>query len=58
MDFTADQLFNCQRFRVLTIVDNFSRESLAIRAGQRLNGEDVVKPLETISKQRGTPNSI
>ena len=58
MDFMADQLFNGQRFRVLTIVDNFSRESLAIRAGQRLTGDDVVKTLETISKRRGTPKSI
>lgn len=58
MDFMADQLFNGQRFRILTIVDNFSRESLAIRAGQRLTGDDVVKTLETVSKRRGTPKSI
>ena len=54
----ADQLFTGQRFRILTIVDNFSRESLAIHAGQRLTGDDVVKTLEAISKQHGTPKSI
>ena len=54
----ADQLQNGQRFRILTILDNFSRESLAIRAGQRLNGDDVVKTLETIAKRRDTPKSI
>ena len=58
MDFMADQLFTGQRFRILTIVDNFSRESLAIRAGQRLTGDDVVKTLEAITKQRDSPNSI
>ena len=58
MDFMADQLFTGQRFRILTIVDNFSRESLAIRVGQRLTGDDVVKTLESISKRRGTPRSI
>ena len=58
MDFMADQLFNGQRFRILTIVDNFSRESLAIRAGQRLTGDDVVKTLEMVSKRHGTPKLI
>jgi putative transposase len=58
MDFLADQLFTGQRFRILTIVDNFSRESLAIRAGQRLTGDDVVKTLERITERRGTPQSI
>jgi len=58
MDFMADQLFTGHRFRILTIVDNFSRESLAIHAGQRLTGDDVVKTLEAISKQHGTPKSI
>ena len=54
----ADQLFTGQRFRILTIVDNFSRESLAIRAGQRLTGDDVVKTLEAITKRRNAPKSI
>jgi putative transposase len=58
MDFMADQLFDGRRFRLLTIVDNFSRESLAIRIGQRLTGDDVVKALEEIAKQRGVPKSI
>ena len=58
MDFMADQLQTGQRFRILTIVDNFSRESLAIRAGQRLTGDDVVKALEAIAGRRGTPRSI
>lgn len=43
MDFMADQLFSGRRFRLLTLVDNFSRESLAIEAGQRLTGDDVVR---------------
>jgi len=31
----ADELFNGRRFRLLTIVDDFTRESLAIEVGQR-----------------------
>ena len=58
MDFMADQLFSGQRFRILTLVDNFTRESLAIRAGQRFTGDDVVGVLEEIVKERGKPQTI
>jgi putative transposase len=53
MDFMADQLFDGRRFRLLTLVDNFSRESLAIRVGQRLTGDDVVQTLEEVVRRRG-----
>jgi putative transposase len=36
LDFVADQLADGRRFRALTIMDVFTRESLAIEAGQRL----------------------
>ena len=45
LDFVADQLADGRRFRALTIVDVFTRESLAIEVGQRLKGEDVVRVL-------------
>lgn len=35
MDFTADELFDGHRIRVLTIVNHFSRESLALEVGQK-----------------------
>ena len=54
----TDQLFSGRRFRLLTLVDNFSRESLAIEAGQRLTGDDVVRVLERVSAERGCPKSI
>jgi putative transposase len=50
--------FNGQQFRILTLVDNFCRESLAIRVGQRLAGDDVVRTLEYVTPQRGVPKSI
>jgi hypothetical protein len=40
MDSMADQLFDGHRFRLLAIVDNFSRKSLVIRASQRPTGDD------------------
>lgn len=42
MDFVADNLFNRRRVRALTVVDNFSRECLAIEVGQGLRGDNVV----------------
>ena len=49
----ADQLFDGHRFRLLTIVDDFTRESLAIEVGQRLNGADVARVLDRIRCSRG-----
>jgi hypothetical protein len=38
LDFIADQLVDARRFRALTVVDIYTRESLAIEAGQNLKG--------------------
>ena len=54
----ADQLYSGRQIRVLTIVDNFSRESLALRTGFRLTGDDVVETLNGLIRQRGIPDSI
>ncbi|MCS5958758.1 IS3 family transposase [Klebsiella variicola subsp. variicola] len=48
MDFVSDNLFNGRRFRALTVVDNFSRECVAIHAGKSLKGEDVVGVMERL----------
>jgi putative transposase len=57
MDFVSEQLVGGQRFRLLTLVDNHSRESLAIEVGQRLTGDDVVRVLEGVASQRGKPQT-
>ena len=36
MDFMSDELFNGQRIKLLTLVDNFTRESLAIEVDTHL----------------------
>lgn len=58
MDFASDSLFNGSRFRVLTVVDNFSRECLATEVGQGLRGEQVVAVLNRLKYTRGVPGSI
>lgn len=58
LDFVHDQLGNGQKFRALTVIDVFSRESLAIEVGQRLRGEHVVEVLNRLVKQRGAPTYL
>lgn len=58
MDFVADALFDGRRLRALTVVDNYTRECLAIDVGQRLTGEDVVNTLNRIKVVRGLPQTI
>jgi len=53
MDFVADALFDGRKLRALTVVDNYTRESLAIDVGQSLKGEDVVATLTRITSTRG-----
>ena len=58
MDFMADELFDGRRIRVLTIVDHFSRESLALEVGQSFRGQDVANVPTRIGSQRGLPKTI
>jgi len=58
MDFMTDELHNGQRIRLLTLVDNFSRESLAIEVDEHIGGERVVAVLVGVAKQRGLPRTI
>lgn len=53
MDFVSDQLYNGQRFRALTIINNYSRRCLAIEIGQSLKGCDVVNTLESLYEHYG-----
>jgi len=58
MDFVADALFDGRRLRALTVVDNYTRECLAIDVGASLKGEDVVRALGRIVAFRGKPRTI
>jgi putative transposase len=56
--FAADQLADGRRFRALTAVDIYTREALAIEAGQSLKGEDVVRSMTRLKQQRGAPRLL
>jgi len=59
MDFVSDNLFNGRRIRALTIVDNFSRECMAIYVGQAIRGEEGVSVLEQLRvMENRQPKSI
>lgn len=58
MDFVSDQLFDGRRMRVLTLVDNHTRECLALHPGQRIGGMDVVGVLEKVTQVNGCPRRI
>ncbi len=48
MDFLQDALFNGQRFRILAIVDNYSKKCLSLIVGKSLRGEDVRNTLNHV----------
>jgi putative transposase len=57
MDFMSDALADGRRFRVLNVVDDFSRECLAAEAGRSLTGRDVVTVLARLVIQREIPQA-
>ena len=58
MDFMSDELFDGRRIRLLTIVDHFSRESLAILVDGSLGGHRVVEALAWLALQGRKPRTI
>jgi len=58
MDFVSDSLYNGRRFRVLTIVDNFSRECPALEVDHSLTGKRVTRVLDRIAMTRALPEVI
>ncbi len=47
-----------RRIRLLTLVDNFNRESLVIEAGEHIGSDRVVEVLTRLSKSRDLPKRI
>lgn len=58
MDFMADQLFDGRPFRILTVVDCHTRESLAIVPRVSFRAYQVVEALNEIAQSRGRPKSL
>ena len=58
LDFVSDALTDGRRFRILTVVDDFSRENLVLAADTSLSGHRVARELDQIIVERGMPKAI
>ena len=58
MDFIHARLANGRRFKSLTIVDDYSRESPAIEMDTSIPGARVVRTLNRLKETRGIPKVI
>jgi len=57
-DFVADRTHDGKPLRMLTVVDEYSRECLAIVPGRMLKSEDVIETLADLFVERGAPEHI
>jgi len=58
LDFMSDGLTDGRKFRLLNIIDDFNRESLAIEVDTSLPSLRVIRTLENMVERRGKPANI
>jgi len=58
LDFVNDALTDGRRFRILTVIDDYTRENLALVADTSLSGLRVSRELDQIIADRGMPVTI
>lgn len=58
LDFVSDQLTDGRRFRILTVVDDCTRECLALVADTSLSGTRVARVLDRLIIERGKPKMV
>jgi transposase InsO family protein len=57
-DFVQDRTHNGRKFRMLCVVDEFTREALAIRVDRKLSSAEVIETLAELMLERGVPGHI
>lgn len=57
-DFVHDRTHDGRTVRMLTVVDEYTRECLAIEVARKLNSQDVLRVLGRLFVQKGTPRYI
>src|SRR5215831_17798172 len=57
LDFVSDCLMDGRRFRILAVVDDFTRESLALIPDTSLSGARVARELDALIPRHGKPVS-
>ena len=57
-DFVEDRTHDGRKYRMLNIIDEFTRECLAIRINRKLNSTDVIYLLPDLFIRRGVPGHV
>jgi putative transposase len=57
-DFVEDRTHDGRKYRMLNVIDEFTRECLAIRVNLKLKSTDVIDTLSNLFILRGIPNHI
>jgi putative transposase len=55
LDFVSDQFTDCRRFMALIVIDDYTRECIALVADTSLSGKRVARELSQLILQRGVP---
>lgn len=58
VDFMSDALMHGQRFRTLNVLDDFSREVLAVKVDTNLLAARVIRVLDRVAAWRGYPSKM
>lgn len=58
LDFVHDALADGRKLRILTIIDDFSREALCCHVAPSINGRQVASILKSLFQQKGKPTMI
>ncbi len=53
-----DSLANGCRLKILTVADDFTKESVLIEAAHSLTGDDVAEILDRVAQFRGYPEAV
>ncbi len=57
-DFVAEQTANGSRFRILTLIDEHTRQCMALHAGWSIRAEDAIRVVEAAMDEHGVPEHI
>ena len=57
-DFVQGRTHDGRSFRMLTLIDEFTRECLSVDVARQLNSEDILERLTWLMVTRGVPNHI
>ena len=58
VDLVHDRLSNGRRYKMLTVLDEFTREALCVRVATKMGAEEVLEALYKLMIQRGTPTYL